>query len=327
MRLTGGIYTLLFVVAFLSAGSGYAQDDYLTAADSTEFRLTEDNLDDLDNLQIFQLIDSLIQLESIRASQFSIHLGYISEVSNAGRTLDVKQYGSNPGISYFHRSGLYADVTGYWNSDLEPHYDLTVVSLGYIGFISPKLGYSVSYDHSFFTDPEVDSDLPPWVLDLLLPPILNNSFSTGLDLDFGPLETGLDYSWLFNRESAHRLHWRLTGDLKKRGWLSLDRLSLRPAFEVLFGNADVISVAFSRDAFLQKRFPYQINRENEFGLMNYRFRVPLGITKSPFQLIVEYNYNIPVTLSGEDFEYPNNSFFSIDLYYNFAIGTKKSIFE
>jgi hypothetical protein len=283
--------------------------------------------DDLDTLQLFQLIDRLLELEQIRTSQFSLHLGYISEVSNAGRTLDVKQYGFNPGVSYFHKSGIYGDVTGYWNSDLDPHYDLTVASLGYIGFLSPKLTYSLSYDHSFFMNSEVERDLPEWVVDFLLPPILNNSFSTGLDVDLGAIETGIDYSWLFNKESAHRVHWRLTGDLKKYKWLGLDRISLRPAFEMLFGSSDIISVTYSREAFIQKRFPYQINSNNEFGLMNYRFRAPLSFTRSRVQFIVEYNYNIPVSLPGEDFEYPNNSFFSMDLYYNFAFGSKKSIFE
>ena len=301
-----------------------AQNSILASTDSLMLDLYED---ELDTLAFFQLIDSLIELESIRTSQFSLHLGYISEVSNAGRTLDIRQYGFNPGISYFHKSGLYADVTGFWNSDLDPHYDLTLVSLGYIGFLSPKLSYSVSYDHSFFTDTDIDLDLPDWVVELLLPPILNNSLSTGIVWDFGPIETGLDYSWLFNKESAHRAQWRLNGDVKKYGWLGMDKISLRPAFEVLFGNADVISVTFSREAFIQKRFPFLINSDKEFGLMNYRFRLPLGVTKSPFQLIVEYNYNIPVSLPGEDFEYPNNSFFSIDLYYNFSIGSKKSIFD
>jgi len=278
-------------------------------------------------LQLFQLIDSLLALESIQRSQFSLHLGYISEVSNAGRTLAVKQYGFNPGISYFHKSGGYIDVTGYWNSDLDPRYDLTVVGLGYIGFLSPKLSYSISYDHSFFTETEVELDLPQWVIDQLLPPILNNSLSGRVNLDFGPIETGIDYSWLFNDESAHRFQWRLTGDLKKYGWLGMDRVALRPAFEMLYGNLDIFSVSYSREAFVQKRFPYLINKKNEFGLMNYRFRLPLGLTKNPFQLIFEYNYNIPVSLPGEDFEYPSNSYFSVDLYYNFAIGSKKSIFE
>ena len=315
---------LVTVILLIFGTTTRGQNSMVATTDSLMLNLYED---ELDTLAIFQLIDSLIELESIRTSQFSLHIGYISEVSNAGRTLDLKQYGFNPGISYFHKSGLYADVTGFWNSDLDPHYDLTLVSVGYIGFLSPKVSYSFSYDHSFFTNTEIDLDLPDWVVDMLLPPILNNSLSTGMVLDFGAIETGLDYSWLFNKESAHRAQWRLNGDLKKYGWLGMDKISLRPAFEVLFGNADVISVTFSREAFIQKRFPFLINSDKEFGLMNYRFRLPLGVTKSPFQLIVEYNFNIPVSLPGEDFEYPNNSFFSIDLYYNFSIGSKKSIFD
>jgi len=301
-----------------------AQTLLAASVDSTQLSLLEE---DLDTLLLFQLIDSLLTMESLRSSQFSLHLGYVSEVTNAGRVLDIKQYGFNPGISYFHKSGVFADVTGYWNSDLDPHYDLTVLSLGYIGILSPKLTYSFSYDHSFFSDTEVELDFPQWVIDLLLPPILNNSLSGGLNLDFGLIETGADYTWLFNEESAHRARWRLTGDFKKYGWLGMSRVSFRPAFEMLFGNSDIISVTFSREAFIQKRFPFLIDEENKFGLMNYRFRLPLSLTKGPVQLIFEYNYNIPVSLPEEDFEYPNNSFFSIDLYYHFAIGTKKSIFE
>lgn len=312
------------VIAMILSAPICAQSSFVASVDSSLIVLPEE---DLDTLLLFQLIDSLLMLESSRTSQFSLHLGYISEVSNAGRTLDYQQFGFNPGISYFHKSGIYGNVTGYWNSDLDPRYDLTVVSFGYIGFLSPKLSYSVSYDHSFFTETEIGLDLPMWVIDMLLPPILNNSLSGGLTLDFGSIETGVDYSWLFNNESAHRAQWRITGDIKKYGWLGMDKVSIRPSFGVLFGNLDVISVNYSREAFIQHRFPYLINKENEFGLMNYRFRLPLGLTKNPFQLIFEYNYNIPISLPGEEFDYPNNSFFSIDLYYNFAIGSKKSIFE
>jgi len=313
-----------FVIAITLSTPLCAQSAFIASVDSSSTVFPEQ---DLDNLMLFQLIDSLLAAESSRTSQFSLHMGYISEVSNAGRTLDVKQFGFNPGISYFHKSGVYANVIGYWNSDLSPKYDLTVVALGYIGFLSPKLSYSISYDHSFYTDTEVNLDLPQWIIDLLLPPILNNSFSGGLDMDFGSIETGVNYSWLFNEESAHRAHWRLTGDLKKYGWLGLDKVSLRPSFGLLFGNLDVISVSYSRDAFIGSRFPFLINKKSEFGLLNYRFRLPIGLTKKSFQLIFEYNYNIPVSLPGEEFDYPNNSYFSVDFYYNFAIGSKKSIFE
>ena len=322
-RTTFTILAVAIILGFFSNALN-AQNSLATSSDSA---LEELSIEDLDTLSIFQLIDSLLELETVRSSQFSLHLGYTSEVSNAGRTLDIRSYGFNPGISYFHKSGLYADVTGFWNSNLDPKYDLTLVSAGYIGILSPKISFSVSYDHSFYTDTEIDLDYPEWVVDLLLPPILNNSLSTGMVWDLGVVETGFDYSWMFNKESAHRLQGRVNGDFKKYRWLGMDRISLRPAFEVLFGNAEVFNVTFSREALFQKRFPYLIDNSNEFGLMNYRFRMPLSVTKKPFQMIFEYNYNIPVSLPGEDYQYPNNSFFSIDLYYNFSIGSKKSIFE
>ena len=136
MRYINQVSFVLLLIAWLGVRPLYAQSDYLMASDSVLMDLADE---ELDTLGLFQLLDSLIELESLRSSQFSLHLGYISEVSNAGRTLDVKQYGFNPGISYFHKSGLYGDVTGYWNSDLDPHYDLTVVSLGYVGHLISKI--------------------------------------------------------------------------------------------------------------------------------------------------------------------------------------------
>ena len=296
-------------------------------AQNGDYSLEEEYQDELDTLSILQLIDSLMAMESVRGSIFSLHIGYISEVSNAGRTLEVKQYGFNPGISYFHKSGLYADVTGYWNSQLDPKYDLTVLSVGYFGVISKVATYTVSYDHSFFTETEPDLDLPPRLVELLLPPLLNNTLSTGFNLDFNHIETSIDYSFLFNDESAHRLRFEVTGDFKKNGFWFMDRASLRPSASVLLGNQDIISVSYSPEALADRRFPFVIEENNAFGIMNYQLSLPVLLALSPFQLVFEYNYNIPKSLPGENYEYDNNSFFSIDLYYNFAIGSKKSIFE
>ena len=311
---------------FLSI-SGYAQRPPAVVNDSIDLT-AETYFEDLDTLSILQLIDSLLLLEAASLkSQFSLHFGYTSEVSNAGRNLDIKQYGFSPGITYFHRSGVYADLTGYWNSQLDPKYDLTVFSIGYLGIISKKLSYSFSYDHSFFTDSDPDIDLPPAIIELLLPPVLNNTLSTGLDVDFDFIEASIDYSWLFNEESSHRLQFAITGDLKKKDIWFLDRASLRPTISALLGNQDIVNISFSRDLIAERRFPFRIDKANEFGVLNYQLSVPLALTKNKFQLILDYNYNLPQSLPGENFEYENNSFFSIDLYYTFGIGPKKSIFE
>ncbi len=313
------IYTvqLLLVLPFITGLHGQNAD----------LLLEDDLLSDLDTLSLFQLMDSLLALEANRTSMISFHLGYTSEVSNAGRTLDVKQYGFSPGVSYFHKNGLYADLTGYWNSELDPHYDLTVLSIGYLGFLSRKLSYSVSYDHSFFTENDPQLDLPPRLIELLLPPVLNNSLSTGLNLDLGGLEARADYAWLFNKESAHRLQLGITGDLKKQNVLTVDRISFRPSIAALWGNEDIISISYSRDLLADTRFPYRISKENSFGVMNYQLRLPLSASEGKFRMVLEYNYNIPQSLPGEKFQYDNNSFFSIDLFYTLAIGAKNSIFE
>lgn len=296
-------------------------------AQDAAYVANDDPVDELDTLSLFQLIDSLLVLESARGSLFSLHFGYTSEVSHAGRTLEIKQYGFNPGISYFHKSGLYADVSGYWNSQLDPKYDLTVLSVGYLGFLSKRLSYTVSYDHSFFTETDPNLDLPPRIVELLLPPILNNTLALGLDLDFNHLELSTDYAWLFNDESAQRLQFALTGDFKKYGFWFLDRISLRPSANVLLGNQDIISISYSPDALADRRFPFLIEQSNAFGVMNYQLSLPISLSKDQFQLVFDYNYNIPQSLPGEKFQYENNSFFSVDLYYSFAIGSKKSIFE
>ena len=296
---------------------------------SSEDLLFQDleDLQDLDTLSLIQLLDSLILTEGLNQSQLSFHLGYTSEVSNAGRTLEVKQYGFNPGITYFHKSGVFADVTGYWNSQLDPKYDLTVLSLGYIGILGKKFSYTVSYDHSFFTDTDPDFDLPPRILELLLPPILNNTVSAGLDLDLGMFESSIDYSFLFNEETAQRVQLAFNGDFKQSDVWFLDRLAFRPRFSILWGNQEIINISYSPDTFADRRFPFSVEEDKPFGVMNYQFSAPISFSKDKFQLVAEYNYNIPESLPGENFEYENNSFFSVDLYYTFGIGSKKSIFE
>ena len=206
-----------------------------------------------------------------------------------GRTLEVKQYGFTPGITYFHKSGAFVDITGYWNSQLDPKYDLTVLSVGYIGILSQKFSYTLGYDHSFFTDSDPDFDLPQRILELLLPPVLNNTLSAGIDLDLGKFESSLDYAFLFNEASAHRVQWAINGDFKSTEFWYFDRLAFRPRFSILWGNQEIINISYSPDLFADRRFPFLLEEDNTFGIMNYQFSAPLSFTKGKIQLVGEYN--------------------------------------
>ena len=71
-----------------------------------------------DSLTIFNLIDSLLMLEKLEPqSQLAVRLGYNSNVFSTGRTLGIEQFGLSPSISFYHKQGFYADITGYWSKD------------------------------------------------------------------------------------------------------------------------------------------------------------------------------------------------------------------
>src|SRR5688572_2481757 len=81
----------------------------VTYAQRADSLLTKAALTSQDTLSIVDLIDSLLMLEDDLSSQFAVRVGYNSNVLSAGRTLGIENFGLAPGISYYHKSGLYAD--------------------------------------------------------------------------------------------------------------------------------------------------------------------------------------------------------------------------
>ena len=136
----------------------YSQDDvydsllnhYLDAdsilLDELELQLASDSID------IMDLLDNLLSKE-FRYSQLSIRTGYTSDITYAGRNLGFSQFGFTGGLAYYHKTGLFGDVSGYWNSSLDPAYNPTVTTVGYMGQISSKWTYTTSFDHFFIINP------------------------------------------------------------------------------------------------------------------------------------------------------------------------------
>src|SRR5689334_20811477 len=105
----------------------------LTAQDRDSLLLKPDSLYTADDsLSIFALIDSLLTLEKDMGSQLALRMGYNSNVLSAGRTLGINNFGLAPGVSYYHKSGAYADVSTYWSKDFHPSWYLTIASVGYM---------------------------------------------------------------------------------------------------------------------------------------------------------------------------------------------------
>lgn len=350
----------MLMIGLLSQSQNcHAQDNLKEELAALDAELDAIFVNETDSASLFALIDELLK-PAPRLSQLQLRFGYSSRVTSAGRDFGIDQQGLTPGLSYYHHSGFYADATGFWNSEFDPKYNLTVLTLGYIGQISKSTTYSLSYDHSFYTETDETQTL-------------TNSFSGSLTQDFKYLYTGLDYSYSFGSESAHRLIWNLTGNIGFKGFGPIKRISLLPSVAVLFGNQN-ISTQYTRTNHLtrfqqanDRELRYFADRlreagytnttagflirlrdavnsgeslnafqseayellflsnasENTFSLMNNYFTLPILFETKHLNFYLSYNYNIPRNLDGADYEFESNGYFGFAIAYNISLGKTK----
>ena len=361
---TLAIYISLFgLVIFIPSHQIFAQDDNYDSL--LQYYLTEDSilLNELENqlaansMDVFDLIDSLLNMKVI-GSQLTFRTGYTSDISYAGRTFGFNQYGFNAGIAYYHSSGLYADVSGFWNSDISPSYNPTVTTLGFMGHLSRKLNYNFSYDHFFynFNQPAEESYYYP----------LTNSINASTYLDVWNFSLSGDYSFLFGEEYAHRVRFGLMYNLTAKNWGFIDRLAFIPGASIFLGSSNVYNVTpiypeynfetrwdvrqimyreygeafvkylwrYQRDKyFALEKYTYEQFQDEladyvletgyVFGIMNYSFSAPLYLYINNFTIALSYYYNIPVELPGEDLELTPNSYVGASVLFNIPFQKKK----
>ncbi|MGL1887414.1 MAG: hypothetical protein OCD76_12945 [Reichenbachiella sp.] len=337
-----------------------AQEDSLRV-EQDQVKVMFDELDALflegDAEVLFEMVDSILAAEPIKISSLHPRLSYISQVTTAGRDLDIEQYGLSAGATYYHHSGFFGDVSGFLNSEYDPNYYLTSASVGYMYSFKNLLTTSLSHDFYFYNDTLSNRSFDKSV-----------SFNSYLDYKF--LNFGVDYMYLYGGESAHRINTRLGIDIRFEEVWFMDRVSLHPNFSVQWGNADVVyyrqsdtpltdlnqiitngdypnlragelrklvyllteerymaaanflgSKGYDAEEITMLNDDYQglqINDENVFGIMNYSFSLPIIFSLTKdLTLMTAYTYNIPVALPNETFEYENNGFLSMSLTYKF----------
>lgn len=311
-----------------------------------------------DSASLFALIDQLLKPEA-RSSQLQFRFGYSSRVTSAGRDFGIDQQGLTPGVSFYHHSGLYADATGFWNSEFDPKYNLTVLTMGYIGQMTQKTTFSLSYDHSFYSEKDETQTL-------------TNSLSGSITQDFKYAYTGIDYSFSFGTETAHRLIWNLTGNFGFKGLKPFKRITVLPSIAVLFGNQNITSqytrtnhlTRFQHASDLEMRFfadrlrqagytnttagflirlrdavnsgqelnttqttAYELlflsnTSANTFGLMNYYLTLPILFETDKLNFYLSYNYNVPRNVDGADYEFESNGYFGFAITYNLTLKHK-----
>lgn len=261
-----------------------------------------------DSLDIFNLIDSLLTVEELEDnSQLAIRVGYNSNVLSAGRTLGIEQFGLMPSLSFYHKSGFYADATGFWSKDFQPKYYLTVLSGGYMHTFSKYFSITGNYDRYFY-----NSDIPDQAIDF------KNTISITPYFDYKLLTARIDYSFYFGNQTAHRFMPSVGLNLVKRNFLKIERIRFLPSAFMLFGNA--ISTEVETNPVTGE---LSIVENTVFGIMNYAFSFPLYINHKNWSLSVAYTYNIPEKLSNEIYLPPKAGYISASLTYYINLRSNK----
>jgi hypothetical protein len=263
-----------------------------------------------DSLQFFSFMDSLINLSvpTLRSQMF-VRLGYNSNVVSASRTLGFNQFGLAPGLSYYHKTGLYADLTGYWSDEYDPSYYLTVATLGYMNSPTRWWSFMTEYSRYIYTNTSEDQYIA-----------YNNNLGVSNFFDVKLLTFRLDYQFYFGDKQAHRINPSLIINLEKTKWGKIDRLSFYPTCSVLFGSEQITETIPYAQTYigilfrLRRGLPlYYEQTTTEFGVLNYSFVAPLAVTIKDWTFIASYTFNIPKALPGETLSLTDSGYLSASI--------------
>ena len=275
-----------------------------------------------DSLSIFTMIDSLLESADLGGSQLAVRIGYNSNVLSAGRTLGVENFGLAPGISYYHKSGFYGDVSGYWSKDFDPSYYLTITSLGYMHTFNKFFSLMAGYDHYFYNVRDADEYVP-----------YKNTLSVTPVLELKPILLSVNYSFYFGDAFANRIMPGFSVVLERKKFWRLDRVAISPSFYALFGDETISEVEFVfprsiAEARANKRMYGDIfgvvqTDKRVFGVMNYAISAPLSVTYRNWSFMFTYTYNIPKALPGEPLTISESSYLSGSVSYFIPFKRKK----
>lgn len=303
---------------------------------------------------LFELADSLLQLENVKVSALNVRLGYVSEVMSAGRTFGPQQYGFIPGLTFFHHSGLFASVTGYSSNDNDPSYYLTTLSGGYQRTFGKHLALQLQQDYFLYHD-SLESH-----------PFQYNS-QLSLSYQHTYFDVITDYAFVYGNDQAHRVNGTVNARLKVKTNGVVEAITFLPGISAQFGNADVYFWRQPRTAvtdlyqivtandyprltrreyvrlaymlendrtlaaayFLRQRgftipemraladqyYEGQVKTVDTFGFMNLALSCPVVFRMGKFTTIANYTYNLPQSLPGESYEYDPTGYLSISVSY------------
>lgn len=267
-----------------------------------------------DSLSILGLLDSLLLLPPEK-NQLAVRVGYNSNVVGDTRTLNINKFGLSPGLSFYHRSGAFADLASYWSKEYNPRLYLTMASVGYLATPSKHWSVMAEYSHYFYNKSVSNGDS----VTITNTPYTNNIYIANF-LEVRKLTLRLDYSLLFGDLAAHRIYPAIGLNLVRRKWLGLDRVTFFPSAGLLYGRETLTTTVFNwtrpAEYFLLKRqgLPTEHEETNKvWGVMNYNISFPLSIALKGWSFLASYTYNFPQTLPGETLDLSHSGYITVSI--------------
>ncbi|MEZ0541758.1 hypothetical protein [Fibrella arboris] len=272
---------------------------------------------------------------SVARSEINVRINYTSRAVFSGREFGVREWMSTPSITYYAKSGFYADLSGYYFSQSQPHYELTALSAGYLGIISSRVTVSGELGRTILSQKNQQNLLP-------------YSGNMSVSYTISPLfAANADYYLMFGNATAHRSRLSVSAFIYKKiagSALGLKRISCVPAITTVFGTETSVynlyqpaittttaltaatTAAERRLLRIQQRLLAKRNgtttatetTTDRFGLMALDLTLPVRATFTGFRLGLTNHLVKPVKVYPDE-ELPTNLLYYADLSLTFII--------
>ncbi|MFN8357033.1 MAG: hypothetical protein U0Y10_21445 [Spirosomataceae bacterium] len=258
-------------------------------------------------------LDSLSWLYPEKTGTLSFRLGYTNHAYFAGRDYDIKQYMLMPSITYQHKSGVYADLSGLSYSQSNPMYEMTMASVGYMGIVGSNFWFFGEYSRTFLTKPDPDNPNP-----------IPNALTVFAMYDLGKVMPSVAYAYMFGDETTQRIIPSVSGYFAKKLNGFIDRITFSPGISVTLGTTNSYYFNYvptpNPGRFPPVTLTPTLYATEHFGVMAYTLSAPVSFRMKSLRLTFTPNLIKPVKLySAEDITTNRKVNFSVSLYYSLGI--------
>jgi hypothetical protein len=249
----------------------------------------------------------MIRLINPPSSYFYLYSGIMSDSKTfyAGREIGDNMYNISGSIYFLHSKGFYIGSSGSWYSQLDPGYSNTILSAGYFTSLNKKKSIYLRafYNRYFYNsgDAEIND-------------AFNNNLGTSISIRNSWIGTRLSFSLLIGQDFGMNFTPNIFSRIPVARFGKNNKIRIEPEASLFFGSEYVEYTVADNLNNQQSATQPSLTTNDDYGLLNAQFYIPLCIYLGDFDIEFGYSVNIPHS-QDKSIEYPVSSFFSISLGY------------